>query len=323
MSRHAPHAPCGRAPGVGAVALAVLAALLTGSIALPVTHAQPAAPSAAELSRAKDLYKSAEAAIADGRFDDAVRDYGAAYELSKDPALFYKIGRANERAGKCDAALLYYARYLREGNPSEAFAATTKERITACGGDVHNLPGNAGPSEPKPSASSGSGHGSASPVSPGSGTAARPSDAGRASGDSEPPSGTGTDTGAATPAPTLTPSNRHKAAWLLTGGAIALATLGGVLAYATNSSENDVRDLYVGFAGQPPRFDAQTKKRYDDLVDQGHRYQHLSWASFGLAGAAAAAAAVLFVLGGRNEAAPHARITPVVTTNSAGVAVRF
>jgi len=316
MFRRAPHACGGRAPGVGAVALA---ALLTGSIALPVTRAQPAAPSAAELSRAKDLYKSAEAAIAEGRFDDAARDYGAAYELSRDPALFYKIGRANERAGKCDAALLYYARYLREGNPSEAFAATTQERITACGGDVHNLPDSAGPGELKPTTGSGSSNGSAAPLSGGSGIAAGPNDAGSASGNTEPSAGNGS----ATPAPTLTPNNRQKAAWLLTGGAVALATLGGVLAYAATSSENDVRDLYVGFAGQPPTFDAQTKKRYDDLVDQGRRYQHLSWASFGLGGAAAAGAAVLFVLGGRREAAPQARITPVVTTTSAGVAVRF
>src|SRR6185369_14145213 len=118
--------------------------------------------------------------------------------------LFYKIGRANERAGKCDAALLYYARYLREGNPSEAFAATTRERITACGGDVHNLAGSAAPSEPTPSAGSGSSNGSAAPVSGGGGTAAGPSDAGGASGSTAPPAGSGN--GSATPAPTLTPN---------------------------------------------------------------------------------------------------------------------
>jgi len=304
MSRRAPHARGGRAPRIGAVALA---ALLTGSLARPVARAQPAPPPASELSRARDLYKSAEVATSDGRFDDAVRDYRAAYELSKDPALFYKIGRANERAGKCDVALIYYARYLREGNPSESFAATTKERITACGGDVNNLPGSAASREP----------------GPGGGTAASPRDAGHPTGEAEPTLANASATAAPAPTPALAPNNRHKAAWLLTGGAIALATLGGVLANAATSSENDVRDLYLGFAGQPPAFDAQTRKRYDDLVDQGHRYQHLSWASFGLAGAAAAGAAVLFVLGGHREAAPHARIAPVVTTTSAGVAVRF
>jgi len=110
----------------------------------------------------------------------------------------------------------------------------------------------------------------------------------------------------------------------LTGSAIALATLGGVLAYAADSSENDLRDLYVGFDGQPATFDGQTRKRYDDLLDEGHRYEHLSWAAFGLAGAAGAAAAALFVIaGGGSERAPAARVTPVVTTTGAGVAVRF
>jgi hypothetical protein len=98
--------------------------------------------------------------------------------------------------------------------------------------------------------------------------------------------------------------------------------LGGVLAYAARSSENDVRDLYVGVAGLVPAFDATTQKRYNDLIDQGRSYQHLSWAAFGLAGAAAAGAAVLFV---RDRSAPEhqARITPIVTGRGAGVAIAF
>jgi hypothetical protein len=261
----------------------------------------------------------------DGQFDDAMRDYGAAYELSKDPALLFKIGRANERAGRCEVAVTYYARYLRDGTPNEKFATMTRERITACGGDVHKLEDSTGAAEPQPGASSG--HGSnAAPAPAGSQPAAGAGHAagnatGSAAGSADVAAGAGTGTNSAPPA--LTPSNSHKAAWILTGGVVALATLGGVLAYATNSSENDIRDLYVGFAGQPATFDTKTKQRYDDLVDQGHRYEHLSWASFGLAGAAAAGAAVLFVLGRRDEPAQHARITPIVTTNSAGLAMRF
>src|SRR5512139_3157578 len=119
------HPPRGwRALGVGAV--------LAGAIGQPVSRAQPAA----DLSRARDLYEAAEVAMKDGRFDDAARDYGASFEASKDPALLFKIGRANERAGRCDVALVYYARYLREGRPSEPFTAVTRDRIAACGGDA-------------------------------------------------------------------------------------------------------------------------------------------------------------------------------------------
>src|SRR5258708_5601904 len=104
-----------RAPGLSVVALP---AALAGSITGPVSHAQPApAPASDDIERARDRYVSAEAAMKDGRFDDAARDYGAAYELSKDPALFFKIGHALESAGKCETALIYYARYLRDGAP--------------------------------------------------------------------------------------------------------------------------------------------------------------------------------------------------------------
>jgi hypothetical protein len=108
---------------------------------------------------------------------------------------------------------------------------------------------------------------------------------------------------------------------VLTGTGVALAALGGVLAYAADSAENDVRDLYAGFAGQPLSFDPQTEKRYNELVDEGHRYQRLSRAAFGLAGAAAVGAAVLFVIGRGSEAVP--RIAPVATASTAGVALTF
>src|SRR5262249_3397614 len=125
----------------------------------------------------------------------------------------------------------------------------------------------------------------------------------------EGPAGAGPAAGSSSTA-ALIPPTREKVAWLMGGGAIALVTLGGVLAYASSSSENDGRDLYAGFAGQTPMFDAQTRKRYDDLVDQGRRYQHLSWAAFGLGGAAAVGVAVLFAIGRRDESAPT--VTPVV-----------
>jgi hypothetical protein len=295
-------------------AVAVASALVASTLAGPVVRAQPAP----ELSRAKELYKSAEAAIADGRFDDALRDYGAAYELSRDPALFFKIGRANERAGKCEVALSYYRRYLHEGKPDEKFAAMTRARIAACGGESRSS-GSAAPDEnPTGAPADTTAPGGAAPTAPRpSAPAAQPSaDRGTRGAIVEPAADAG-----APAAPVLAPSNPHKVAWVLTGTGIALATLGSVLAYAADSSENDIRDLYVGFAGQPPTFDARTQKNYNELIDRGRQYEHLSWAAFGLAGAAGVGAIVLFFIGGREEAS--LRVAPVVTSRTAGVAVRF
>ena len=298
--------------------LRIVAAALVGLAVMPVApsagHAQPAP----ELSRAKDLYGAAEAAMKDSRFDDAIRDYGLAYELSRDPALFFKLGRAYERAGTCEIALTYYARYLREGTPAEPFATTTRQRITACGGDPRSLEAGASPVAPPPMAPP---EPPAKPAVADPGASPRRSAPAPSAPAADPTPGSA-DVTARSSAAMATPSNRHKVGWVLIGGGVALATLGGVLAYAADSSENDVRDLYVGFDGKPPTFDAQTKQRYDDLVAEGRRYQHLSWASFGLAGAAAVGAAVLFLVGGR-ETAPHARITPVITRGTAGIAVTF
>ena len=295
-----PHRPrvvrLGAAAVAGGLASGLGAGVLVapgGALGPPSVRAEPAP----DLARARELYRSAEAAMKDGRYDDAARDYGAAYELSADPALFYKIGHASERAGKCDVALPYYARYLREGKPTEQFTALTRERIAACSGDRAGSGGAAGSAASTGAAASE--HGTAS--------AEGPASAGPAAGSGS--------------AAALIPPTREKIAWLMGGGAIALVTLGGVLAYAASSSENDVRDLYAGFAGQPPMFDAQTRKRYDDLVDQGRRYQHLSWAAFGLAGAAAVGVAVLFTVGRHDEPAPSP--APTVTPLGAGVSVRF
>src|SRR5215475_3899732 len=129
-----------RLGAAAAVALGAAVVALGGALGPPIARAEPAP----DLARARELYRSAEAAMQDGRYDDAARDYGAAYELSADPALLYKLGHAYERAGKCDVALVYYARYLREGKPTEQFTALTRERIAACGGDRAGS-GSAGP----------------------------------------------------------------------------------------------------------------------------------------------------------------------------------
>ena len=71
-------------------------------------------------------------------------------------------------------------------------------------------------------------------------------------------------------------------------------------------------------AVQSAVYDATLAKRYQGLLDEGHRYEHLSWGAFGVAGGFAVAATVLF-LHDRHES----RIEPVVTTHSAGVSVRF
>src|SRR5690348_6480580 len=107
-----------------------------------------------DYARAAELYKLANQEMADGRYVEAARDYGAAYDITKDPILFFKIGSANEKAGRCDLALIYYGRYVKEAKPDPKYQQVVQERITACGGDPRLKPDavtiQPKPPEPKP-----------------------------------------------------------------------------------------------------------------------------------------------------------------------------
>lgn len=127
------------------------AALVLAAAASAVpADAQPSSP---DLAEAASLYRSAEQAMADKRYDDAARDYGAAYEISKDAILFFKIASALDKGGKCPVAITYYRRYLREGKPSAEHQKLTGERIAACESraSASPPPSSAPPSNPPPS----------------------------------------------------------------------------------------------------------------------------------------------------------------------------
>ncbi len=272
----------------------VMAGVLLGSAAVAQT------PLPADVERAKELYTVARKSLDDGRHADAIRDFGAAFDITKDPVMFYWIGNANERAGKCDVALIYYGRYLKEGKPSDAFLVTVRQRITACGGDAEGA-GSGSALEPAGSGSAPAGSGANDPA--GSGSAAIPDPV---------PVGSGSASADAAPL-----RAKDQGPWLLVGGSIAMLTVGVVLAYSANASENDISDLYVGLEGNPPVFDSRTKQRYDDLLAEGERYERLSWASFALAAGLAGGAVIWFYMS--RDSGERAVITPAVQKDGAGV----
>ncbi len=278
-----------------------LAAGLAGLAVRSDSRAQSAGP---DFAKAKQLYDAAAAEMDQAAFTDAARDYSAAYDITRDPVLFFKIATANEKAGRCDVALVYYARYLREGKPAPHFVDLTQEHITACGGDWRALA----------TGSAGSAGSAVAPVEePGSATP--PSEAGSGSGsDAAAVTGTvglGSGSGAQV-------HHTNDLPWLMVGGALAFVTAGAVFAYSASSSENDIKDLYVGVTSTTPLYDATIAKRYQELLDEGHRYQYLSWASFGVATGFGIAAALLFVHD-HNEQEKRLLLTPTASPTSAGV----
>ncbi len=253
------------------------------------SFAQPAPPaSEPDYARATELYEAATRAMDEGRPDDAARDFLAAYAITKDPVLFYKIGSAYEKAGNCREALGYYQRYLDEGKPADNFVALTRERIEACTAQLNTTPPAPEPEPPAPP-----------DTAPADAPAASPTDA-----PVEPPADT----------PIPQPTVNQDRAWLFVGGALAFVTAGAVLAYSTSSAEQDVRDLYIANNGRPPEYDANTKKRYEALIDEGRRYEILTWTSFGLAAGCAIGATIFFLRDGGEVS-----VAPVVTPKETGV----
>lgn len=283
----------------------------------------------ADLSDAATAYRAGEKAMTAGRYEDAVRSYGAAYEISKDPVLFFKLGSALDKAGKCAAAITYYQRYLREAKPSESFEKLAKNRITSCEGRLAK--------EPAPPATPASPDGATPPTTAGTAgvTPATPPTAA-----AEPAAPTPNDEGSAEPAapPPVDeapqaqpqeapaevyegPSARRTGAWFGVATSLALVTVGSVFALSIESTEDDLRDLYVIRAGgRPLVYDGAGRDRYDDLVERGKQYRTLAWVSFGLAGAAAVASTVLFLTSDAEAAPPRAAIAPVFDEHGAGLA---
>lgn len=271
--------------------------VLALGLAAPLSGDRPASaqPTGPDLARATELYRAATQAMTEGRYDDAARDFSAAYELTSDPVLFFKIASAHEKAGDCATALTFYRRYLAEGSPEPQHVQLTNERIAAC-----TPPPAADVPEPPPS---GALQADPEPVP-------------------APPADPANDPAAPPPLPpeVFVASWNKNVAWLFVGGVLTFATTGAVLAYSTGSSEQDLRDLYFGTHGMPPTFDDKTRERYDELQAEGRRYQALAWASFGVAAGCAIGATIFFWRASRED---DVVVTPVVTPTSAGVSVRF
>ena len=128
-------------------ALGVLAVVIASGLAGGLASADPAP----DFEHAKQLYRAAEAAMASGHYQEAVTDFGGAYEITKDPVLFYKLGTANQKLGKCDVALGYYGRYLEEAHATEKYVALTRQHIAECNAAAPvQPPPPTNPIEPRP-----------------------------------------------------------------------------------------------------------------------------------------------------------------------------
>lgn len=261
---------------------------------------------------AAEHYKAAEAAMAAGDFGAAALEYGVAYDITRDPILFYKIGQANDKAGKCPVALTYYNRYLKEGSPSDEYKRLTQERIVAC------TPGGAAPPD-----------GGGVPPPDGGGTpdgGGAPDGGGSPDGGGAPTDGI-PDGGALAGGPTFIDqptSWKRTGAWVATGLTVGLAAAGVVLAMSAEGSEEDLQSL-IDFrnGGRPVRYE-EVRAQYESLEADGERFDTLATAAFIGAGVTAVVATTLFVMDrGGGEKPTATTLAPTVNRHGGGLAVSW
>ena len=281
-------------------ALVAFAALLSAAPAL----AQPP-PGQPDFAAAKQHYQAAEDASAKGDHATAAREYGIAYDITKDPVLFFKIGQSYERAGDCTSASVYYGRYLKEGNPSDDFKKRTEEAMKGCG--KAKAPG----SEPEENRKQETGN--------------RKQETGNVGGMATDREAVGSVTAAPKSLADEEPSWQRTAAWSSVGIAVALLTTGAVLGLSAASREEDVDNL-IEFRdpdGQPATFTGATRDRYNDLISEGDRLESLAVVAFAATGVAAGAAALFFVLDSRASADRDKETALRPTAGPGGVGVSW
>jgi len=307
-----------------------LVSLLAASLAAAqpaVAQAQAADPAA----EAKIHYQNAETAMREGRYTGAAAEYIAAYELMKDPLLFYKIGVAYQSAKDCAKAVVYYKRYLREAKPAADMAQKVNDRVAECG----SAPATG--TEPAPATGTGA------PAATGTGAATATEPAPPAGPpETTPPPATEEEEGAAaaagaTPTTAATPSFldtkaswQRSTGWVLMGSTIALATAGTILAMSGASREEDLESLadFRDPESNPATYEGTVRERYEDLVDEGNRFNTWATVAFGAAGVCLAASVTLLVLDARNGHAESGSaisrgVSPVLGDHGGGVMAHF
>ncbi len=273
---------------------------------------------AQDMEAAKKHYLAGKAAQRDAKWDVAVKEFIAAYEITKDTSLFKQIAGSYESWGKKEEAAIYYRRYL-----SEAKTAPDADAIKA---KIAELEGTGKPDD---------GGGVAGPIEDdlgpsGPGDQALPPD--DLGGGDTPPPGGGTP-----PAFIDEPARwQRTAAWISVGVAAVALTTGAVLATSSMSREDDIKRLLVNDpdTGRPQIYQGSVREDYEDAKSEGESLSSYAMYAFIATGVAAGAAVAFFVLDAMHKpkessgsAAPYSslkgqpsvRITPVLAPNMAGV----
>jgi tetratricopeptide (TPR) repeat protein len=264
-----------------------------------------------DVGTARDHYKKATKAFDLGFYEEAVKEYMAAYQAKDDPVILYNIAQAHRLANHPAEALRFYRIFLtkvpRAENRAEVEAKVAElvkvlEQLKRAQEMPPNQPLPATPKvetahvEPKPDAK----------------PAVKPQPEPKPETQAMPLP----DTFAAPPPPAPTgDGGRTKkiAGGVVLGIGVAAAAAGGALAALASSTGDEVTTA------------ARTMQRWDpDKHASGELYQTTGLVLLGVGGAAVLAGVVVIVLGVRDgKAAKRASLVPVLSPQVVGASMEL
>lgn len=273
-------------------------------IAAALLMANPAKPPSAEEQR---LYEEGLRALTGGDAAAAERAFKAGHALGRDPAFLVHLGEAQEKAGAPARAADTYRRYLREA-PDASDRAEIEARLARL------APGGAGAATlAAPAPAETAGEFGASPTPPPAAPPPRsvaPAPAPAADPDGPAKRDAASDSG----------WNRYnRTAVIATGAALLLLGTTAFFAAQAGSAKDDVNRLTIyqdERTGAPLRY-SSVASQYEQLMDDGRRYDRYAKIALVAAGGAAAVAAVFYVLDAKFGQEPTLAIAP----DGRGVAV--
>jgi hypothetical protein len=266
-----------------------------------------------DYASARMHYKAGLEAQAAGDFETAAKEFVAAYDITKDPKVFYQIARAYEAAGNKEAAVIYYRRYVASAKPSDKDVADVKVKIEAL-----EAVGTGGAAAP-PSETTAPEGGSDEALPPAAGDQMMPLEGLGGEDEAAPaeaPKAVSTDE---------TTRWKRTAAWVSVATAVGCLAAGAVLTESAVARGDDLgvladhRDMETG---KPTVYTGATQQEYEDREREGSELERYATVAFLGAGLATGAALVLFMLDrgdkshGEAAAATSWRVLPIVGLGS-------
>jgi tetratricopeptide (TPR) repeat protein len=119
--------------------------LVVALLALPLV----ASAGPKDKDKAKQHIQKATDAHQAGKYDVALTELQAAYELDPQPDLLYAIGQVHVKLGRCDEAIVSYEKFLATKPPKEP-ASAAQEAIDNCKKELAAAPPPPPPPDPQP-----------------------------------------------------------------------------------------------------------------------------------------------------------------------------